>query len=132
MRSVLVVIPFDNIFPPMNGGMLRCFNLLNQLCKYFQVTALMNQDRDSFMQSAVEFPAIKNCRIFSTKENTNERDLFSFLPVKYAKSVRFRYWNRSLFETADDNYLLLYPQLRKILKKDPFDYVILEDMAITN
>src|SRR6266700_3420862 len=84
------------------------------------------------MQAAVEYPAIKNCKIFSTRENIDNQDLFSFLPVKYRKTIRFRYWNRSIFDPADDNYLLLYPQLKEILKKYPFDYVILEDMAITN
>src|SRR5258705_11349925 len=106
MKSILVVIPFDNIYPPMNGGSLRCFNLLNQLCKYFNVTALMHQDRDSFLQSVIEFPALRDCNLLSTKENKRNLDPFFFIPAKYRDAVKFRIWNRSLSEPADTNYLL--------------------------
>src|SRR5258705_6406459 len=128
MKNVLMVIPFNNIYPPASGGMQRCFNLLNQLCKHYNVTALMHQDRNSFMKSSAEFPAIGKCKIYSTEENKKDFDLFSLLPAKYANSIRFRLWNRSLSEPADDNYLLLYPQMKEILKNASFDYVILEDM----
>src|SRR5579863_4577441 len=130
MKNVLMVIPFNNIYPPVNGGMQRCFNLLNQLCKRYNVTALMIQDRESFLKSSSEYPAINTCKIYSTKENKRIFDMFSLLPRKYADSIRFRLRNRSLSEPADDSYLLLYPQMREILKSSSIDYVILEDMAI--
>jgi glycosyltransferase involved in cell wall biosynthesis len=132
MKNVLMVIPFNNIYPPASGGMQRCFNLLNQLCKHYHVTALMSQDRESFFKSQSEFPAIKKCNIYSTKENKRIFDLFSFLPDKFANAIRFRLWNRSLSESADHHYILLYPQMKGILKNSSFDYVILEDMAILN
>jgi polysaccharide biosynthesis protein PslH len=114
----------------MNGGMLRCFNLLNQLCKHFQVTALMNQDKESFLKSVEEFPAIKNGNLISTKDKKKTRDLYSILPAKYRDSVRYRIWNRSLKGKAESNYLILYPQLNDFLKSHKVDCVILEDMSI--
>ena len=127
-----MVIPFDNIYPPMNGGMLRCFNLLNQLCKHFEVTALMHQDKESFMESATAFPDIKKCQLLSTKNNRKERDVFSLLPARFGQSFRYRFQNRSLFGTADGNFLLLYPQMKFFLQRNCVDVVILEDMAILN
>ncbi len=125
-----MVIPFDPIYPPMNGGTQRCFNLLNQLCIHFDTTALMKQDRLSFMKAADEFPAIKNCRILTTRENKNTHSLFSLIPAKFRDAVKFRVWNRSLTEPAESSYLLLYPQLKEFLKSNPVDYIILEDMSI--
>ncbi len=125
-----MVIPFDPIYPPMNGGTQRCFNLLNQLCKHFETTALMTQDRQSFMKAADEFPAIKNCRILSTRENKNTWSLFLLIPAKFRDAVKFRIWNRSLTEPAESSYLSLYPQLKEFLRSNPVDYIILEDMSI--
>jgi polysaccharide biosynthesis protein PslH len=129
---VLMVIPFDNIYPPMNGGMLRCFNLLNQLAKNFEVTALIKQDKKSFLKSAEHFPAIKNCSLLSTADNKKDVGLFSFLPKRYRDMVQFRIWNRSLRESAGSDYLLLYPQLKEFLKENSTDIVIIEDVSILN
>lgn len=130
MKKLLMVIPFDRFYPPMNGGSLRCFNLLNQLCKYFEVTALMHQDIESFSKSGAEFPDIKNANLLSTKDNKEKKDIYSLLPLKYRDAIRFRIWNRSLTEPAESSYLLLYPQMKEFLQSYPVDYVILEDMSI--
>ena len=116
----------------MNGGMLRCFHILEQLCKHFQVTALMMQDKESFLKATEEYPAIKNCKLLSTEDNQEVKDIFSLLPVKYRNAGRFRFWNRSLSEPAENNYLVLYPQLKDFLKTKRVDFIILEDMAILN
>lgn len=125
-----MVIPFDHIYPPMNGGMLRCFNLLNQLCKHFNVTALMHQDKESFLQSASEFPAIKNCNLLSTKDNEPAKGLISLIPSKFREPMQFRIWNRSMAEPTDSNYMLLYPKMKEFLQSNEVNCVILEDMAI--
>lgn len=127
-----MVIPFNTVYPPMNGGMQRCFNLLNQLCRHFEVTAIMHQDRDSFMQAAAAFPAIKNCRVISTKDNKKDYEILSLLPGKYGNAVKYRYWNRSLQGPAGSHFLALYPPMKAFLKTSRVDAVILEDMEIVN
>lgn len=132
MKRVLFIIPFESVYPPMNGGMLRCFNLLNQLCRYFDVTALMHQDVNSFMEASIAFPSITNCNVLSTKNNKKKLTLFSILPDKFNKAIRYRLWNRSVKGPADSNFLLLYPQMKTYLKSNKVDFVILEDMSIVN
>jgi len=132
MKSVLMVIPFRNVYPPMNGGMLRCFNLLYQLCRHFNVTAIMHQDRESFMKAVADFPDLQQCRIISTKDSRPAKDIFSMLPVKYANAFRYRYWNRSFLGPAGSNFLALYPLMKDFLQKNKTDVVILEDMEILN
>jgi glycosyltransferase involved in cell wall biosynthesis len=132
MKSVLIIIPFESIYPPVNGGMLRGINLLHQYARYFEVTVILHQDRQSLLPALDEFPALKNCTILSTKEQKKVFDLFSLLPEKIAKALRYRYWNRSLKGTADDNFLQTYPILQRILGRKKFDYVVLEDLTVIN
>lgn len=132
MKRVLDIIPFKGLFPPMNGGMLRAINLLNQLAKNFEVTAIMHQDRNEFLKSVDEYPAFKNIGVISTGEQKAPADLFAVLPEKFAKALRFRYWNRSLRGPGNDDFLKIHPVLNRLLKEKEFDYVILEDMSLLN
>lgn len=113
----------------MNGGMLRCFHLLRQLCRNFNVTAIIHQDADDFYQGASQFPELKQCKIFSTKNHVPARDVFSLFPKVIANALRFRYWKRSLKGPADGNFLRYYPLLVTLLKKDSYDCVIFENLT---
>lgn len=116
----------------MNGGMLRCINLLNQVSTYFDVTAIIHQDKGSFLRATEEYPALKNVTVFSTADQHPPIDVFTLLPAKARTALRYRYWNRSFKGPADGNFLSIYPVLTRVLKKEKFDYVILEDMTILN
>lgn len=132
MKSVLVIVPFENIYPPVNGGMLRCINLLDQLAKNYKLTVLIRQSREAFMKAGREFPSLVDCTIFTTHDWNYKRDAFSILPQKVAGAVRYRYWNRSLAGPTETNFLQMYPILINILSKQKFDFIILEDLAILN
>ncbi len=132
MKRVLVIIPFKQIYPPMNGGKLRSLNLLHQLSEKFEVTAIIHQDAAIFSEAIGEYPALKNCRVLSTRDGGKNLDLFSLLPERFRDAARYRYWNRSLKGPTGTNFLLIYPIVRQLLKSNQFDYVILEDMCILN
>lgn len=116
----------------MNGGMHRCINILNQLAKYFSVTAIIHQDEKSFLRAIDEYPELVNCRVISTKSFKRSFDLFSLAPKKIGNALRYRYWNRSLKGKAGSDFLSIYPLLKNELKKQQFDCFILEDMSILN
>ena len=107
MKKVLVIVPFNSIYPPMNGGMLRCTNLLNQLSKHAELTAIIHQDKNSFSRAVEEYPAIRNCNVISTEDKKPSSDIFSLLPSKFSQALRFRYWNRSLKGPAESNFLIM-------------------------
>jgi glycosyltransferase involved in cell wall biosynthesis len=132
MKSVLIIVPFENIYPPVNGGMLRSINLLDQLAKHFELTAVIRQSKASFLKAVKEFPALGNCTVVSSHDWSYKPDLFSFLPQKIATAVRYRYWNRSLSGPAEANFLQMYPILTDLLHRKKFDFIILEDLAILN
>ena len=126
----MVIIPFDGVYPPMNGGMLRCISLLNQLSKYFLVTIITHQKKELFAQAFDEYPFLKNCTVISTGSFSLRKDIFSVLPLRYQKALRYRYWNRSLFNSSEDHFLMIYPVLKDFLNKNKVDYAIMEALFI--
>ena len=131
MKKVLVICPYDKIYPPMNGGMQRCFHVLHQLSKHFELTAIINQDKENFLKSVKEFPAIESTKIYSTKDVVS-RDVFNIFPPKLEKTLRYRWYKKQLNGPADGNLLLYYPILKQLLKKQKFDVIILESLATLN
>lgn len=116
----------------MNGGMQRCFHILHQLALHFKVTAIINQDKEGFEKSLVAFPALSSVNIYSTKNEKEHSDLFSFFPYRIKNALRYRWYKRSFADTTDSNFLLYYPVLKKVLKKKKFDLVILENLDTIN
>jgi glycosyltransferase involved in cell wall biosynthesis len=131
MKSILIIIPYNNIYPPMNGGMQRCFNVLYQLTKHFDLTAIIHQDKNKFLKCAMEFPSIASAEIYSTKDY-RVKDIFSFLPSKFEKALRYRWYKKQIFGPADENFLLYYSILKHLLKTQKFDAVILENLTTLN
>ncbi|MBO9200150.1 MULTISPECIES: glycosyltransferase family 4 protein [Niastella] len=129
MKTVLIIIPYKKIYPPMNGGMLRCFHLLHQLARYFEVTAIVHQDIESFKESFIPFPDLKKVKLFSTKDTAVRKDFFSVLPNRYQKALRYRWYNKSLKGPADENFLLMYPVVTEVLSRTKFDFIILENLS---
>lgn len=130
IKKVLMLIPYSNIFPPMNGGMLRCFHLLRQLCKNFEVTIIIGQDTNSFEEAFIEYPELRACKIYSLHDVANHKDLLSLLPEQIGSAIRYRLWARTLKGPADSTYLAYYPILKRILQEKSFDFVLLENLSI--
>jgi len=131
MKKILVICPFDSIYPPLNGGMQRCFHLLVQLSKHFELTAIIHQDKESFMSCTAEYPTLETARIYSTKDLIS-KDIFSILPFKFEIALRSRWYQKELFRSADSSLIKYYPLLIKLLQKQKFDFVVLEDNATLN
>jgi glycosyltransferase involved in cell wall biosynthesis len=132
LNSILIIIPYEAIYPPINGGMQRCFNILYQLAKYFDVTAIISQDKKTFLESGGDYPEMKNVKVYSTRSVKKPKDIFSFFPEKIENALRYRWIKKSLTETTDSKLLEYYPLLKKILKKQSFDAVILENLSTIN
>lgn len=132
MKTILFICPYDNIYPPMNGGMQRCFHILNQLAQHFKVTAIIHQDKTAFEKAFSNFPELASIALYSTKNANDPKDLFSFLPGRIKNALRYRWYKRTLKATTDSNFLLYYPVLKNLLKKQKYDAVILENLDTIN
>jgi glycosyltransferase involved in cell wall biosynthesis len=132
MKSILIIVPYQDIYPPLNGGMQRCFHIIHQLAKNFNLTAIIHQDKESFLKSEGEYPAVNNIKIHSTKEEPSAKDVFSLLPRKVENALRYRWAKRQLRSSADGMFIEYYPILIKLLKQNKYDSIILENLNTIN
>lgn len=112
----------------MNGGMQRCFHVMHQLTKISTLTLIIKQDKASFLLCLKKYPSFTGVNIISTKAVDPPKDFFSLFPAKLQKALRFRWYTRQWFDSADSNFLEYYALLKSLLKKR-FDLVILETPA---
>lgn len=131
MKSILIIVPYDTIYPPMNGGMQRCFHIMHQLAKHFKLTAIIHQDKKSFSKCTEEFPAMATAEIYSTSD-INVNDLFTILPTKLKEAIRSRVYMRDWRKSADGSLLKYYPILTQLLKQKKFEAIVLENLATLN
>lgn len=129
MKSILMIVPYDNIYPPKNGGMQRCFHVIHQLAKYFDLTLIIFQDKNSFLVSKAEYPAISKIKIYSTKDELPPKDIFNLLPVRLENALRFRWLKKQLYASADSMLLQYYQLLKRLLNQYKYDGIILENLA---
>ncbi len=112
--------------------MQRCFHILNQLAKKFRLTVIIMQDRESFLLSAKDFPSISKAVIYSTKDHPPAKDIFSILPLRLKKTLRYRWQKKTLNGPADDLFLAYYPLLQELLQRENFDIAVMENLASLN
>jgi glycosyltransferase involved in cell wall biosynthesis len=132
MKSILILAPYDNIYPPMNGGMQRCFHIINQLAKYFDLTAIIHQDKKCFLKASTFYPAISSIKIYSTNEEKAPKDIFKILPGNLENSLRYKWIRKQLTSPANGSFLQYYPVLKRVLKMNHFDAIILENLFTIN
>jgi glycosyltransferase involved in cell wall biosynthesis len=132
MKSILMLAPYDNIYPPMNGGMQRCFHIINQLASHFELTVIMHQDKNCFLQASTFYPAISTIKIYSTKEEKAPTDIFNLLPQNIGNSLRYKWIKKRLISVANGSFLKYYPVLKRVLKSKQFDIVIIENLFTVN
>jgi len=131
-KKVLIIVPFDQIYPPTNGGMQRFFHIIHQLAKHTELTLITKQEKDAFLLAKKNYPAIKNITVFSTKDTQRPKDIFNVFPQKLQNALRYRWYKKNIKGPADGNYLDYYPAVKELLQKEKFDVVVLESPATLN
>ena len=114
----------------MNGGMLRCFHLLHQLSKYFDVTSIIKQNKDAFLVAKKHYHSLSTIDVYSIEESGYYKDVFSFLPLNLGSSIRYRWLKKQLSGPANSIYLDFYRIIHRTLQDKVFDYVIMENLAL--
>ncbi|KAA9036396.1 glycosyltransferase [Ginsengibacter hankyongi] len=132
MKRVLIIVPFEKIYPPINGGMQRFFHIIHQLAIHAELTLITKQEKAEFLLAKDEYPAIENVNILSTKDAPKPKDIFNLLPEKLQKALRYRWYKKNIKGPADGDYLDYYPIVKELLQKEKFYTVILESPATLN
>lgn len=127
--NILVIAPYTNIFPPQNGGMIRCSNIIKQLNKNNNVTVIAFQKRESFFSSNEHEYKFKKIKYVEISTNLEIPFWLKLIPIKYQKSLQYRFYKRELFQSADIQLLYYYKTLISLLKSSTFDVVVLENLS---
>lgn len=102
------------------------------MATYFDLSLIIFQEKDLFMEAAAEYPAIANIKIYSTKNDSRSKDIFSLLPAKFENAFRYRWIKKQLQGPADSMFLEYYPILKRLLKSFKYDCIVLENLATLN
>jgi polysaccharide biosynthesis protein PslH len=126
MATILTIIPYP-IYPPVNGGALRCFYILREMARHHTVYLFTGQQIEDFkLDFEVEFP--DNVHIISYSKESKYKSILNFLPSKTADALNFRYLTRSFHTSANSVLLESYSSLVKLLKEVKFDIVFYESL----
>jgi glycosyltransferase involved in cell wall biosynthesis len=129
--KVLVILPYSSIYPPANGGMLRCFHVLHQLVKRFETTAIMFQERESFLKCIQDYPSFERCNVVSVL-NPVFSGVWKKCPSFLRAALQYRIWKRTVKGPADGHFLQYYNALRSVLVEQSPDVIVLENTSCLN
>ncbi len=125
-------MPYENLYPPKNGGLQRCFNIFHQLTKYFDVTAVTHAKKENLLSGAKNYPSIVNASVYTTYNQKIPKSIFSLLPKRIGNALQYRWITKNFNQSADGSFLKLFPVLKKILTSEQFDFIVLENLSLTS
>jgi len=124
MKKILHIIPYSNLYPPKNGGQLRCFHLMNELSKHSLIDLVILQDKFDFEKKGYRNNKIK---IFSP-DNLKKKPFFQkIIPAKFYNAIKYRIITKSISGPANSTVLEFYTII-KTLKNNKYDFVIFEHL----
>ena len=124
--QILHIIPYGNLYPPMNGGQLRCFHLMDQLSKYFEIDVLSYQSPNSFLDRGY---TNKNISFYAPNSFTKNEGVFKYLPKKIKNALRYRWLTKTIFESATQEVLEFEHVIEKLHKENTYDWVVFEHLS---
>lgn len=123
---ILHIIPYGNLFPPKNGGQLRCFHLMDELSKYYQLDVLCYQAQDSFSKKGY---VNNNISFYNADAFAKKEGLLKYLPNKIKNALRYRLLTKTLFQSATSEVLEFSHIIQVLSKRHKYDMVVFEHLT---
>jgi glycosyltransferase involved in cell wall biosynthesis len=124
-KKILHVIPYKHLYPPMNGGMLRCFHILNQLSKYYDLTILSYVSENELKKASSKYPSIQDIKIEEITYVPSQNRL-----KKLLQSIWYKWKLKSIIAPSSSDFLVFHQQLKRLLKNKSFDFILLENINL--
>jgi glycosyltransferase involved in cell wall biosynthesis len=129
MKRVLVILPYFNFFPLINGGMNRYFHIVHQLSINSNLTVLTLASKDQIENARTKYLSLRTVSFFYVNEDYEIPKILTFLPKKVAASIYSRILSHNLLKSANGILLSFYQPTIKLLKNSHFDAVLYENLA---
>jgi len=124
MYRILHVIPYQNLYPPQNGGALRCFHLLQQLAKNAEVDVLSFQPSKELIKAA-QFLGNVN---FYNPDSVYDKSVFNFLPERVASALNYRWYNKTIIGPATYSFIKFRHIIDYLHHHKQYDFIVLEHL----
>jgi polysaccharide biosynthesis protein PslH len=128
MARILHVIPYAKLFPPRNGGQLRCFHVLRELARENEVHAILLQPRSELQGERNGYTFPNRVRVYGPAQTPPPSTIFDLLPAKLNSALHYRWLRRSWRGPAEGTVLQIYHLLEDILRRVQIDVVIFEHL----
>ena len=129
MSRIVHVIPYKHLIPPMGGGALRCFHLLQEMAKRHEVHAILHQSEETLRRNTNGYKVPDSVRIYSTEDSSPPPTIFDKLPRRIGPALHYRWLRRSWMGPANGTLLRCYHLLQKIIQNNPIDCVVYEHLS---
>lgn len=127
MKKTILVLPYSELFPIVNGGMLRFINILDQLSRLTSLSVLTYADSSEIEKLTNQFPKLEKVNFISIK--SEPQTPLPLIPKKIATAIYGRFLARRLFKQSNGVLLTMFPKLNCLMKKEQFDIIIYENLA---
>ena len=125
-NRILHIIPYGNLFPPKNGGQLRCFHLMDELSKYYKLDVLCYQSPRTFHENGYNN---ENIKFYSPNSYVKSEGIFKYFPSKIKNALRFRLLTKTLFQSATLEVLEFSHIIKALSKFNNYKIVVFEHLT---
>jgi glycosyltransferase involved in cell wall biosynthesis len=122
---VLHLVMYAHLFPPKNGGMLRCWNLINQLFRYDLDVITLQRDIEKKIADK-GFTVSSKTRFLVPEQSVDLKKGTNRSIGKSLTAGKYR-WFYNTLASVDSNFLEIIPVIKSI-SRDKYDIVIFEHL----
>jgi glycosyltransferase involved in cell wall biosynthesis len=125
----MIVIPYHGLFPPQNGGKLRCFHLLQELAREHEVHAIIMQPEQELREEKSGYVFPPEVKVYGPAQVPPPASLFDRLPKKMATALQYRWLQRTWRGPANGLVLAVHHLVEQILKNNNIEVVVFTGLS---
>lgn len=125
-KKIVIVIPYE-FYPPMSGGAIRCYYIVKELSRAYDVTVL-TKESTSLVCSIRNNEFVDVNFSFSEKVKFDFKWLGMLLPERILNALFFKIKLRSLLVPVNSIFIDFFPVLRQLTLDLSPDVVLFENL----
>lgn len=126
-KKVLIIVPFEETFLTTNGGIQLYLKIIGQFTINFKLTLIISQSKAEFLKYLGNYKEIQKCDIYSIQETNLVQTFSRILPSKLENNLRYCWYNTTINEPTNDNFLKLYQLLVRLLFRNKYNAIIINN-----